>query len=300
MLNIKKRFFFLLILIALLSVASSFVFGGQYPPAESATKGATQDENLFKEAVLEIEKFKNEEKQGMEPIPFTDWWADNEKMTSAFNKLKTVVEEYPNSEWADDALYLHAYLMSPEPQDAVNQLNRIIENYPDGKFKQWTLENCSTVTTVGILKKMPSWTLGDQAKSDLALLYDTYFGEYRKALDLQLELIKKYKNTDYMKDRRAIFMSYLDAIRISIIRLGDVSKAEDLLNEFISKYPNEYDKEKEFLKTNFEKNKNMYEKTGKISPKPREYKKLTEPEKRKTEELIKFIEEPLKKKDTKE
>ncbi len=61
-----------------------------------------------------------------------------------------------------------------------------------------------------------------------------------------------------------------------------------------------YMKEKEFLKTNFERNKNMYEKTGKMLPKPREYKKLTEPEKKKVEDLMKFIEEPLKKKDTKE
>jgi len=289
----KVKIYFIYLIFSLLVFCQG---KNNYLLAEISTND--EAERIFKEVILEIEKFKNEEKQGMEPIPFTDWWADNEKMTSAFNKLKTVVEEYPNSVWADDALYLYTYLMSPEPQDAVNQLNKIIENYPDGKFEQWTLESCSTVTTVGILRKMPSWTLGDQAKSDLALLYDIYFGEYKKSLDLHQELIDKYKNTDYMKDRRAIFTSYYDAIRISIIRLGDISKAEVLLNEFISKYPNECDKEKEFLKTNFEENKNMYEKTGKILPKLREYKKLSESEKKKVEELIKFIEEPLKKKNT--
>lgn len=264
----KLRMYFIIFALVFFQGKNCYLF------AETSTKG--EAEKLFKEAVLEIENYGKEQEIG--PIPFTDWREDNEKMSLVFNKLKAVIEKYPTSKWADDASFLNAYCISPEYKNAASQLNKIIEKYPDGKFEQWTIENCSTIPAIKLVE-LPSWTFIDEVKSNLALLYKTPLGENKKALDLYEELIGKYKKVDDIKDNRILFLLhgfYHDAISVSIYGLGDITKAESLLNEYnalLTKYQDEMGKRIVSLKTqirrNFELHKNVYEKgKAKTLPNP--------------------------------
>ncbi|MFH1777732.1 MAG: hypothetical protein ABH952_09285 [Candidatus Omnitrophota bacterium] len=200
------------------------------PPSGLYAKNMTVDEKFFKEAVWGLEKIYVEYKNGhLSHSIYT------EKVQKLQNALRMVADEYPNSQWADDAAFLVAnFPVYKKYREILSAYKQIIRKFPDSRFEEWTVENCK----VANIDFYASFTIADAAKFELTncIIGSVPGTDPKSIVAVFEELISKYKKMPQLKNPRPLMRCYIQAIGY-YKHIGDMSKAQALSDELAAKYP---------------------------------------------------------------
>lgn len=150
----------------------------------SALYGYAEDEGKFKSICLTIAKDFAEVMsfENAESVPPELEKRGEDNIILNINGLKRIVQANPQSIWADDAQYILAILKARYPEQQANELEYLLEKYPDINIEEWTKTN------------LP-WLIPDNVPITVRIELLTYYKESAnedKLKTLYDESIKKF------------------------------------------------------------------------------------------------------------
>ena len=120
------------------------------------------------------------EKADIPPVTFDD--PDRKRLQQVRALYREVFDKYPNSDWADDALYQYASRISRSQEEQFTLFRRIVSSYPDS---QWSDDSLYGIAVA-------YYRLGAEASENNPELQDTGDTYYDRAFALFDQVVRDY------------------------------------------------------------------------------------------------------------
>ena len=183
-------------------------------------KYGTSPENVFKATINRLNH-----KSGKE-LP-ADYFIE---------RLRYIVDTHPESIWADDAQRIIADLYSGwNYEKAIEEKRKIIAEFPDAKWEEWTLKNSFNLAIFRPLD-FPADAL---AQFEIVFIYYYRLKDYQKAIEEGQKAIAAFP--DVKPSDKGTFGQVVvcyHTIAKSYKALGDLKKAEETYQTIIDRFPN--------------------------------------------------------------
>ena len=206
-------------------------------------------------------------------------WMEN-KVSEGLVMFKEILTKYPDSEWADDALWNVAYAYGAPLHDDAKRYSaceKLLKKYPNSKWaddamramvgvmyrKDWEdisemrkypekepTKEQKTSKSIGLarkfLKRFPSSQFAPKVKFHIAEIYRYKLKKYDKAIKEAQEIISKYPDDRETPEMYLvigyIYEEQLDEVNLTPTQRLDLAKsAEKWYRKFLKKYPNRED-----------------------------------------------------------